>query len=318
MNARRRLLAGLAGFPLAGLGSALAQPPMKRLGVLLLPPKADVEAHYDGTAMASFGWVLGKTLEKRWHSVDNDPSRLDRVAQELVAARPDVAFCAGVPSTRALQKASRTLPICTVVDDPVIHGFAKTLRRPGGNITGLSEGAEESAHKEIELLRTVLPGTSRLAIVSAFSDSNFLEDNSRSLIAAARGARLQVMVRHLGSPKDLEDCIKWAGRGGVVYVRQMSPREAVPIAKLCAAAGVPVIGQEEDMLESGLLMTFRLIVADDYQLAAMLDRLLRGGNPAEIPFEMPTRSVFGINRKAAEALGVRFPADFIVRADRVV
>lgn len=308
----------MGGLPLTGAGPLLARPPMKRLSVLLLPPAEIVEKHYDGRAMESFGWFRGKTLDKKWYSVNNDPSRLDGVAQELVAGKPDVILCAGVPCTRAMQKATRTLPICTVVDDPVSHGFAKSLRRPGGNITGLSEGAEEAAHKEVELMRTVLPARSRVAIVSAFSDTAFLEQNSRSLIGAVRGARLQLMVRHLAGPSDLDEVLKWAGKAGVVYVRQMSPQEAAKVAKAATPLGVPVVGDFEDLLEAGVLMTYRLVVADDYQLAAMLDRLLRGGNPAEIPFELPTRSFFGINRKAADALGLRFPAQFLVSADKVL
>ena len=318
MNARRRLLAALAALPLAGPGRLFAQPPMKRLGVLFLPDRASVEPHYDPKPLASFGWVEGKTLEKVRRYADWDPTRFDRLARDIVAARPDVILCAGVPGTRAVQKATRTIPVCTVVDDPVIHGFAKSLRRPGGNITGLSEGAEESAHKEIELLRAVLPKATRLAIVGRSSDTAYLEQNSRSLIGAARGARLQVMTRHLAETREIQEVLGWTDRGDAIYLRQVGAKDAAAIAKLAAKKGVAVVGQEEDLLESGVLMTYRLIVADDQQLTAMLDRLLRGGNPAEIPFELPTRSIFGINRKAAEALGVKFPSDFVVRADKLI
>lgn len=318
MHSRRRLILALASLSFVGARHGLAQAPMKRLGVLFLPSREVVEPHYDPKPLASFGWVEGKTLEKIRRYADFDPGRFERLSQEIVAARPDVILCAGVPATRAMQKATRTIPICTVLDDPVAHGFAKTLRRPGGNVTGLSEGAEEASQKEIELIRLALPTVARVAIISGASDTPSLEQNSRSLIGAARGARLQVLVRHVENRKDIEDALEWTGRGGVVYVRQILPEGAATVSKLATARGIAVVGQHEDLLDSGVLMTYRLNVADTMQLTAMLDRLLRGGNPAEIPFELPTRSVFGINRSAAEALGIKLPPDFIVRADRVV
>jgi putative tryptophan/tyrosine transport system substrate-binding protein len=317
MNSRRKLLAAFSGIAVAGARSVMAQQPMKRLGVLFLPSREVIEKHSDPRPLASLGWVEGKTFERISRYAEFDAVRFDRLSQEIVAEKPDVIMCGGVTATRAMQKATRVIPICTIVDDPVAHGFAKSLRRPGGNITGLSEGAEEGSQKEIELIRAALPAAVRLAIISGASDTPTLEQNSRSIIGSARGARLQVLVRHVENRKDIEEVLEWAGRGGVVLVRQMLEEGAATVSKLATARGIPVVGQHEMVLESGVLMTYRPVVADPQQIAAMLDRLLRGGNPAEIPFEMPTRSVFGINRKAADALGIKFPADFIVRADRV-
>jgi putative ABC transport system substrate-binding protein len=208
MNARRRLLASLAGLPLAGWGPVLAQQQMKRLGVLFLPSRDVIERHSDPKPLAALGWVEGKTLETISRYADFDATRFERLSREIVAARPDVIMCGGVTATRAMQGATRTIPICTIVDDPVAHGFAKSLRRPGGNITGLSEGAEEASQKEIELIRAALPAAVRLAIISGASDTPTLEQNSRSIIGAARGARLQVMVRHVENRKEIEDVLE--------------------------------------------------------------------------------------------------------------
>jgi putative ABC transport system substrate-binding protein len=318
MNRRRRLLAALAGLPLTGVVPVLAQQPLKRLGMLFLPSREIIEAHRDPRPLASLGWVEGKTLETVIRYADFEPARFERLSQEIVAAKPDAILCGGVTATRAMQRATRSIPVCAIVDDPVAHGFARTLRRPGANITGLSEGNEEGSQKEIELIRVALPAASRLAIVSGASDTATLEQDSRSIIGVARGARLQVLVRHVEGRKDIEDVLDWAGRGGVVMVRQMLGEGAATVSKLAMTRGVAVVGQHESVLDSGVLMTYRLVVADPQQVAMMLDRLLRGGNPAEIPFELPTRSVFGINRKAAEALGVKFPSEFLVRADKVI
>lgn len=293
---------------------------MKRLGVLYLFSREEVEPHYDPKPLASFGWIEGKTLEKVRRFADSNPSKFAGQARELAAASVDVIFCAGVPATRAAQAATKTISICTVVDDPVGNGFAKSLRRPGGNITGLSEGSDEAAAKEIELIKAMLPAVARMAIVGTSSDTAYLEQNSRSLTAAARRAGISVEARHLESPERVEPVLRrlGAGREGVVYLRQVTEKEAAAISKLAAARRLAVVSQDEGLLESGVLMSYRLIVADDMQLTAMLDRLLRGLNPAEIPFELPTRSVFGINHRAAAALGLSFPKDFVVRADKVI
>jgi putative ABC transport system substrate-binding protein len=93
---------------------------------------------------------------------------------------------------------------------------------------------------------------------------------------------------------------------------------AETIARLATPRRIAMVGQDVGLVDHGALMVYTPIVAEDRQLAAMLDRLLRGGNPAEIPFELPTRAIFAINRKAAAAIGVRFPPDFTVMADRIV
>lgn len=322
METRRRALLGLACVPLLGRTRLIfGAEGMKRLGVLYLPSREVVDSvPYDPKPLASFGWIEGKTFEKVRRFADFNPSKLPGQARELAAARVDVIICAGVPATRAAQAATKTIPICTVVDDPVGNGFAKTLRRPGGNITGLSEGADEAAEKEVELIKAVLPSVARMAIVGMSSDTAYLEQNSRSLIAAARRAGISVEARHLESPERIEPVLRRLGaaREGVVYLRHVGEEHAATIAKLAAEKRLAVVSQDEGLLESGVLMSYRLIVADDVQLTAMFDRLLRGLNPAEIPFELPTRSVFGINRNAAAALGLAFPKDFLVRADKVI
>jgi putative ABC transport system substrate-binding protein len=322
MHNRRRALLSLGCVPfLAHARPFLAAPGMKRLGVLYMPSKEVIDSvPYDPKPLAAFGWIEGKTFEKVRRYADFNPSKFPEQARELAAARVDVIFCAGVPATRAAQAATKTISICTVVDDPVGNGFAKSLRRPGGNITGLSEGSDEAAEKEIELIKAVLPSVARMAIVGTSSDTVYLEQNSRSLVAAARRAGISVEARHLESPERVEPVLRrlGAGREGVVYLRQVGEKDAAVIAKLAAAKQLSVVSQDEDLLASGVLMSYRLIVADDVQLTAMFDRLLRGLNPAEIPFELPTRSVFGINRNAAAALGIVFPKGFLVRADKVI
>jgi len=319
---RRRLLLGLAAVPLAAYGQTppFAQGVKKRLGVIYFPSKKVVDSFpYDPTPLASLGWVEGRTLEKVKRYADRDAARFEPLARELVAAGVDVLLSSGVPCTRAMQKATRTIPICAIVDDPVGNGFAKTLARPGGNITGLCEGYAEASEKEMELLRAVIPGISHLAIVSTGHEVPTLRTNSQWLIKSASAAGMTVDIHAPRSRADLESMLNALPPGkSALYLRWVDDKSVQSIAKLATPRRIALVGQDEDMVAHGALMTYSPVVAEDHQLTAMLDRLLRGGNPAEIPFELPTRAVFVINRKAAAAIGVKFPADFVLRADRVV
>jgi putative ABC transport system substrate-binding protein len=319
---RRRILLSMATVSLAARGQTPPYTPgtKKRLGVIYFPSKKVIDSFpHDSSAYAALGWVEGRTLEKVKRYADGDAARFEPLARELVAERVDVLLSSGVPCTRAMQKATRTIPICAIVDDPVGNGFAKTLARPGGNITGLCEGYAEASEKEMELLRAVIPGISHLAIVSTGHEVATLRANSQWLIKAARAAGIAVEVHAPRSRADLESMLNALPQGrSALYLRWVDDKSAQSIAKLATPRRIALVGQDEDLVAQGALMTYSPVVAEDRQLVAMLDRLLRGGNPAEIPFELPTRATFVINRKAAAAIGVKFPADFAVRADRIV
>ena len=320
-TSRRGFVLGVALATLGRARHARSAERMKRLGVVYLPSREVVESiKVEGDSLAALGWIEGRTLEKVKRYADFEPGRLEPLAREVVRERPDVILCSGVPATRAFRGATATIPICTIVDDPVGNGFAASFARPGGNITGLSEGSELAAAKEIQLVRSAVPAAARLAIVSSGLDPAYLRQNSRSLLAAAKAAGMVTEVRSIESRSDMEDTLRFVGPAGqgVIYAQRVSPDGAAAIAQAAAAKKVPVVGPDEALLDHGLLMTFRLVVADPLQLASMLDRLLRGANPATTPFELPSRSVFGINQKAAAMLGVSFPRHFFVSADRVV
>src|SRR5689334_5658049 len=140
MNARRRLLLAILAAPLAAGGQTPAYTPgtRRRLGVIYLPERETIESlPHNAAPLAALGWVEGSTLEKVKRYAEGDPTRFDALARDLVAQKVDVLLASGVPCVRAMQKATRTIPICAIVDDPVGNGFARSMARPGGNITGL-------------------------------------------------------------------------------------------------------------------------------------------------------------------------------------
>ena len=319
---RRQLVLSIVAAPLVARAQTPPYAPgtRKRLGVLYLPEREVVESiPHNAAPLAALGWVEGQTLQKVRRFAEGVPSRFEVLSRELVAENVDVLLASGVPCTRAMQKATRTIPICAIVDDPIGNGFAKSMARPGGNITGLAEGYQESCEKEIELLRAAVPGIERLAVVSTSYDTAYVRANSQWLIKAAEKWRIAVDVHFVQDREDMQALLPaLPPRKSAIYLRWCRGSDARRLASLATPRRVVLMGQEEELVDYGVLMTFRPMIAEDRQLASMLDRLLRGGNPAEIPFELPTRSVFAVNRKAAEALGIKLPADFLVRADKVV
>ena len=319
---RRQLLIAIAGLPFGAYAQTPAYAPRakRRLGVIYLPNREVIESiPHNAAPLAALGWIEGQTLDHVKRYAEGDPKMFDFLARQLVAEPVDVLLAAGVPCTRAMQKATKTIPICAIVDDPVGNGFARTMSRPGGNITGLCEGYAESSDKEIELLRAAMPAVEHLAIVSSGYDAAHVRASSQWLIKAATKAGLRVDVLYLPSRKVVDAMFAaLPAQKTAIYVRWTGREDTEFLASLASAKRIPIVGQDEDLIEHGAMMTFRPIIAEDRQLASMLDRLLRGGNPAEIPFELPTRSVFAINRKAAAAIGITLPKDFLVRADKII
>ena len=317
---RRSIILGLAITPIiAPQASPYVAGSKRRLGVVYLPPRAVVESiPYDAGPLAALGWIEGRTFEKVRRFAGGDATQFEPLARELVAERVDVLLASGVPCTRAMQKATHTIPICAIVDDPVGNGFAKTMARPGGNITGLCEGYAEMASKALGLLRELIPSLSHLAIVSTSYDPGYLRDNNQWLIKAATAAGIATDVHLVESRTQVADLVRsLPAERSAIYLRWTSSKDAELIAQGAASRRIAVTGQEEELVDHGALLTFRPVVAEAHQLAAMLDRLLRGASPAELPFELPTKFVLAVNRAAAAAIGVTLPADVVIRADKV-
>lgn len=319
---RRSIVLALATAPFASTPRATPYVPgsKRRLGVIYMPPREIVESMpYDAAPLAAHGWVEGRTLETVKRYADRNASRFDALARELVEERVDVLLAAGIPCSRAMQRATKTIPICAIVDDPVGNGFAKTMSRPGGNITGLCEGLAEMAEKAIQLLQTAMPRLAHLVVVSTTYDAAHLRRTSDWLTKAAAKAGLSMDAHFVDSRARIEALVRSLPAGkSVIYLRWTTDEAVELISRVAAERRIAVTAQEESFVDHGALMTFRPEIAENHQLAAMLDRLLRGGNPAEIPFEQPTKYVFAVNRNAATAIGLTLPAELVLRADKVV
>jgi putative ABC transport system substrate-binding protein len=323
--ARRRTLMALAAMPLFAIGLhrvAMAATP-KRLGILALAVRQDALKYFSDNGrkrLADRGWIEGQTLAIEWRFADMDDSRHVPLARELVEARVDVIATWGTSATRAVQQATRTIPIATGVTDPVGYGFAKSLARPGGNITGLSYSTPEITQKEFEFLRGLLPKLSHLLFLTRGTLES-LRERARPAVAAAGMAGINVEFRQVATIGEIEAAFRALPSGGRGAINMDSSVWGLPGAEPQAFAEMAIRHRVAMMewVDAGGLMSYTLRYEDaDERFAAVIDKVLRGGDPAVIPFEIPTKSTFVINRRTATALGIRISPEKLLRADRVI
>lgn len=326
MHARRNLLTLLVGA--GGLGPSAAQaavpvPGKRRLAVLLpgRPENWTFLVQPLRQALAELGWVEGSTLNVDWHYDQGEVARLDELAAQLVRSGVDAVLTRGTPATRALQQATRSLPIVTGVGDPVGAGFAVSYARPGGNITGLSYAMVETQLKQLELLRELVPRLSQLLLVLPATLVKFAPQMTSPLQAAARELRIATQTVFVASLADLQRALAPTPAPGVSAAFMFTIGALTPqdIADTALRHRMPTTFDQREYVEAGGLMSYRFYWSDQTRSTAIqLDKVLRGTKPDQIPFELPTRSEFVVNAKTAKALGLNLSQAIRVRADEVI
>ena len=327
---RRREFLGLVGgaavaWPLA----ARAQQPerMRRVGVLMATTSDEPESQARMTAFAQglqeVGWSVGRNvrIDVRWSGGDFE--RVHKDAGELVALGPDVLVAGIGPTTQALQRATRTLPIVfTQAVDPVGVGTIKSMARPGGNTTGFTQFEYGLSAKWLELLREVAPQVARVGIVR---DATSAVGIGQWAVLGAAAAPLGVEV----SPIDLavagntEAVVTEFARGPndglIVGVGAISTIQRQLIVSLAARHRLPTVYAYRFFVEAGGLMSYGPNLVDLYRRsAAYVDRILKGEKPADLPVQAPTKYVLAINLKTAKALGLTVPPTLLALADEVI
>jgi putative ABC transport system substrate-binding protein len=311
MNRRRSLLAAaLAAAAAPRIASAQSAPP-KVVGYL----SGGQGPEWLSKVLATRGYVEGRNLRIETRiPPDWEGETLARAARELVALRPDVLYAIMANRVGALAAATRTIPIVTGgVPDPVGAGFAQSLRRPGANITGLSFGLAETAQIVVGILKTLRPALGRLSGI--FPASLSAVHMGGWWAAECRRAGIEWRPVGVATAEEGERLV--AGMAGEAAI--VAPfRDPAVGARMVAAATrhrVASVGQTRD----GALMNYGMEFEDsDARIAALLDRVLRGGDPAAIPFELPDRPTFEWNRATARALAIELPRDLSLRVTRYV
>ena len=270
------------------------------------PPQALVRS------LAALGYREGREIRFETRSADLDPVRMAQAAGALLATRPDILVADG-PYVVALAQATRAIPIvCAGLPDPVGAGLARSLRQPGGNVTGLSTGSTETAGMVFEILRTLRPQGRRIAVLH--SPGAPVAVQMRAHRDAALAAGFEWSFVPVVSVEDARRAL--ASHAGETIWLAPIHGDAIVDAVTDGAVGPKVA------MISGhpkALMWYQRGFTDPWErVAAIADRLLRGAKPADIPFENPDRQVFMLNRATARALGIDIPPAVLLRATEVI
>jgi len=320
---RRDMLRCLAGSLLLGPGAALAQrnsPP--RVGWLSYLPQPDPAAELLREGLRKLGHLEGKSYILVARYANNDFTRLPALVEELVADRIDVLVSRG-PSVDFTKPVRDRVPVVFVYSgDPIAAGFADSLGKPGRNMTGMTFMATELCAKRVEVLKELLPGAKRIALLSNPEHAGELieyrvtEDHARRL-----GAEV---TRHLvHKPGDLAPAfaaIRAAKFDAVlVFPDSLTLNRRKEIAELAAEAKIPCMYGWTEFVEAGGLASYGPTINEGFRaLAVFTDKILKGGNASTIPIEQARSISLTLNLSTAKALGIRLPPALIVRADRVI
>ena len=316
------LLGGAAAWPLA----ARAQRPGKLPTIGFLGPATP---SVEGQRVAAFvqrlrelGWIDGRDLaiEYRWAEGRNE--RYVEIAAEFARLKVDVIVTLGTIAVTAAKQATAVTPIVfAAVSDPVGTGLVASLARPGGNVTGLSNQLPDTAGKKLELLREVVSGLRRLAIMANVSNPGVALEVDE-VQAAARTFDLAVTTSQIRRVEDFAsafDALK--GRADALYVcaEPLMNMNRVRINTLALGMRLPTMYGSREYVEAGGLMSYGANIPDLYRRAAdFVDKILRGAKPGDIPVEQATKFDLIINLTTAKVLGLTIPESFLLRADEVI
>jgi putative tryptophan/tyrosine transport system substrate-binding protein len=298
------------------------------IGVLMGYGESDSAAQADVAAfrggLAKLGWTEGSNvrIELRWGHAD--PDRIRTFAKELVDLRPDVILGHTTPVTSALARETRTIPIVFVnVADPIASGFAASLARPGGNITGFTTELPAQGGKWVELLKEIAPRTVRMALLFNPATAVLLQFSISSIQAAASSLAIQISNAPVHAKDEIEGVIaalaRNPGGGLIVMPDTFNVENRELIVTLAARYGEPAIYYNSLFRESGGLITYGADFAEQFRQAPeYIDRILKGATPANLPIQAPTKFELVINLKTAKALDLEVPPLLLGRADEVI
>ena len=324
MLSRRRFLTSWAASLAAPLSAtAQARDKVYRIGFLGGASLAGYAQLVDALrrGLKERGYVEGKniTIEYRW--ADGEYGRLRTLAAELVRLRPDLIITQGTPAALAAKETTATIPIVmAIVGDPVQSGVVASLARPGRNVTGSSFFIGDVNAKRLELMKTVVPGLQR-ACVLLNPDNPMMPTVLHAMKERAQALTLKLQAVHVRSLDELDATmalVKKQGETLTVPDDGLFIANARRIAELAMRNHLPSIGFREYCEHGGLLAYGVDFPQIWYQSAALVDRVLKGTKPADLPIEQATRFELLINLKTANAIGLSIPTSIRLRADHII
>ena len=328
MNNRRKVVVAFGASVLAApFAIAQQQGKVWRVGFLSQRHVDFVDSdYYYGPfrqGLRELGYVEGKNLVIEWRSAEGNNERLAGLAAELVNLKVDVIVTAGTPAISAAQKATTAIPIVMGnIGDPVGSGFVKSLARPASNITGLSSMAGDVYLKQIEMLLSMVPRLSRVAVLVNPSNMSNVKTSERVQTEGQKRG-VKVLRGEAKTPQEIHNAFSMMRKQNadalIVFNDGLFQQQKAQIAELTAKHRLPAVAQDRIYADAGVLMSYGPSLAEQsLRAATYVDKIFKGAKPAELPVEQPTKFEFVINGKTAKALGLAIPQSLLVSADKVI
>jgi putative ABC transport system substrate-binding protein len=271
--------------------------------------------------LRELGWIEGRTIAIEYRWAEGRADRFAEIAAELVRLKVDVIVSTGAAAREVIHATSLIPVVFALWGDPIGSGYITSLARPGGNATGLSMQSTDIAGKRLELLREVIPGLRRLAILGNLGNPNNVVEMDE-IQAAARTLGLEVAPSDVRRAEDFAPAFEaLKDRAGAVYICNdplfLSNRIRINTSAL--GARLPTMYGFREHVEAGGLMSYGANFPDLFRRAGdYVDKILRGAKAAEMPVEQPVKFDLTINLTTAKVLGLKVPESFLLRADEVI
>jgi ABC-type uncharacterized transport system substrate-binding protein len=322
---RRDLLLPIAAALLRPCGGHAQQPGrVYRLGFVVQFPRHFLDVP-PGSAMLDelrrHGFIEGKNLVIDPRGFATPADRLDAVAADIAASRPDAIYCGGDAADQAVKRATRTIPVVMTADDAIRAGIVASLAHPGGNITGVSILATELDGKRLSLLIALIPGIARMAAL--VDPKTTAPRQLQELVAEARSRGVELSIHRAGTAREIAPAIDRARAEGAqaldVLASALFNAHRMGMIAHINEVRLPAMYQWPDYAAIGGLICYGPRFTSFFRQAArLLVKVLNGMKPADIPVEQPTDIVLAINLKTAEALGLAVPPLLLARADELI
>lgn len=307
-------------------GQAWGQSKLARVGILAFSETADdprMELFFNTfrNALADRGWIEGKTVAFEYRSAHGDPSRFSDAAEALVENNVDVIMATSAPSLHAAYAATRTIPIVAsdLTTDPVANGYASSYARPGGSVTGIFLDAPEFAGKWFELLRSMVPDLSRVAVLwDPAPGSTHLQ----AVRSVARSLDITIQVHELQRSGDIDkvfSTLRGRPQAVILLPSPMVFGQSAQLARQALKYRLPATSMALDFASAGGAIAYGPEMSSPFErVAVFVAKILGGAKPGELPIERPTKLQVIVNLKTARTLGITIPQSILLRADKVV
>jgi len=272
-------------------------------------------------ALVEQGWTEGKNLSFEYRSAQSDPSKFEAAASELARLNVDIILAVGAPAVHAAYAATRSIPIVAndFTNDPVAEGYVKSYGKPDGNLTGTFLDAPDFAGKWFELLKVIVPKLSRVCVLWDPSPGN---NHLQAVRSVASSLAVKLKIVEVSTPEDIGrafSTLKGRPQAMIILPSPLMYVQSARLAEFAAKHRLPATSMARAFADAGGVVAYGPDLISTFQSnAAMVDKILRGAKPGQLPVERPTKFHLVINLKAAKILGITIPATVLQQADEVI